>query len=60
MSDEEKKAVFIFGDPVVGEDLITPKKKEKEEVITQEDLIAPKKKEEEEEVFTQEELKISE
>ena len=44
MSDEEKKAVFIFGDPVIGEDLITPKKKE----------------EEEEEVITQEEVKVSE
>ena len=33
MSDEEKKAVFIFGDPVVGEDLITPKKKEEEEEV---------------------------
>ena len=43
MSDEGKESVFISGDPVVGEDLITPKKKE-----------------EEEEVFTQEELKISE
>ena len=39
MSDEEKKAVFIFGDPVIGEDLITPKKKEEEEeVITQEEV----------------------